>query len=760
VSANITGIFAYLKRGLGYWVTALLATSSGYLMIDGFPKLLTLLLLIPVSIAFVFSVSYAIRFDYNHAVRGPAYDYDQRFQSEAKIVSIGIAIAVGLISLLAYMLLHGIVPGFKFWIYIILISGMYLGYARFFLSTSNMDPNSQAAIRHQLIWPVVLSIAISIYTGRFFSKLDNSWAPLIAICTLALYFLATERFKVKKKVFLISNLFFAAVVLAFTTFDRLGVLTLPQFLSGFPALLFAFTMAAYLAAFEAWRITSYIASQQSNIAQYATVPLSVTTDSIPHPSKTISYFNATLASFVITIWLMPIAYVFSDNGLLFLIGFTVHAIWAFLYWASRGKDLANLTDLNWVIRKLWFGFFFLFLMVIDTKLNWQPSYQLRDRLFQVTIPMLITSAAVLGTKLVRDIRQLGQSVGESFPRRLFSHRMNTVRLLALLSFATSIVIVLSYEYAPTNLKFKMEYAYLAYTSFVALAIILEIGDFTNMFKLFTAVLTALLGVLQTVRLPTSLLIGLFVFMPSKYHKLGNEAAFWSMLPFCLISMVGFSLNDFFDANRDKINKPHRAIPSGRLTRNEVLTISIGTSILALISIIAKLRDRRAVALCIAALIGVAVYNFFVKFMGCSKTVYTAFLCAIPIFYDVIFLNYQKAFLLLPMAAILFITGREILMDVKDKTGDKASGIVTLPMKLGDLLSVKLAFGFQFVGLALLLPLVRMINPVVGASVWCLMFASLIIASCLWSYNYGKYQRGIVFGLWLPMLAAMMILIAQ
>ncbi|MEM4582002.1 MAG: UbiA family prenyltransferase, partial [Candidatus Korarchaeum sp.] len=42
----------------------------------------------------------------------------------------------------------------------------------------------------------------------------------------------------------------------------------------------------------------------------------------------------------------------------------------------------------------------------------------------------------------------------------------------------------------------------------------------------------------------------------------------------LILMAGNAINDYFDAPVDAINKPHRPIPSGKISRREALTFYV------------------------------------------------------------------------------------------------------------------------------------------------------------------------------------------
>src|SRR5207302_3479503 len=82
------------------------------------------------------------------------------------------------------------------------------------------------------------------------------------------------------------------------------------------------------------------------------------------------------------------------------------------------------------------------------------------------------------------------------------------------------------------------------------------------------------GILFVSRVVPSALLGLAVALPSLYCGLGIWQSCFSALPFFLSAIGAFALNDYYDIEKDKLNKPYRAIPSGKLSANFVLWYGI------------------------------------------------------------------------------------------------------------------------------------------------------------------------------------------
>jgi 4-hydroxybenzoate polyprenyltransferase len=98
------------------------------------------------------------------------------------------------------------------------------------------------------------------------------------------------------------------------------------------------------------------------------------------------------------------------------------------------------------------------------------------------------------------------------------------------------------------------------------------------------------------------------------------------------------------------------------------------------------------------------------------------------------------------------------MDIRDIHGDKANGIQTLPMVLGEDTSAKVAFTCQILGATSLLPLIYLLMPPYVFILWFYLIGSICLLFALWWQGHGLLRRWIIICLWLPMSLGLSILL--
>lgn len=149
----------------------------------------------------------------------------------------------------------------------------------------------------------------------------------------------------------------------------------------------------------------------------------------------------------------------------------------------------------------------------------------------------------------------------------------------------------------------------------------------------------------------------------------------------LVSGAGMTINDYFDYKIDKINRPKRPIPSGRISRKNALYYIIALFVIAnalafllnfymflfalfntFITIIYSWRLKKVV------LIG----NFFVSWLVASSFLFASLLTE----------KITALILLLFIMAFSSNTSREIAKDIEDMKGDIKQKAKTLPILLG------------------------------------------------------------------------------
>ena len=156
----------------------------------------------------------------------------------------------------------------------------------------------------------------------------------------------------------------------------------------------------------------------------------------------------------------------------------------------------------------------------------------------------------------------------------------------------------------------------------------------------------------------------------------------------LVTAGGNVINDYFDVDIDRINKPHRALPRGLITRSHALLYSI---ILLCLGIAASLLIN-PICFAIAALnsILLLVYSWRLKRSALVGNLLVGYLTGSVFLFGgaVVFAFFIPSVLF--ASAVFAITSREIIKDVEDLRGDQRAGASTLPIRYGIPLSLSAA----------------------------------------------------------------------
>jgi geranylgeranylglycerol-phosphate geranylgeranyltransferase len=144
----------------------------------------------------------------------------------------------------------------------------------------------------------------------------------------------------------------------------------------------------------------------------------------------------------------------------------------------------------------------------------------------------------------------------------------------------------------------------------------------------------------------------------------------------LTASAGNVINDYFDIDTDKINRPNRVLPKGELTLNKAKSFYIFLIIFALsssafISLVALLEVLFAAVL-------LFLYSYKIKKIPLIGNFIIAFLTGFAFIYGGIAVNNVKASLIPAVFAFLINFTREIIKDMEDIEGDKQQGIFTYP----------------------------------------------------------------------------------
>lgn len=160
--------------------------------------------------------------------------------------------------------------------------------------------------------------------------------------------------------------------------------------------------------------------------------------------------------------------------------------------------------------------------------------------------------------------------------------------------------------------------------------------------------------------------------------------------FTLLS-AGNAINDYCDYDIDRINRPKRPIPSGRIPRRNALIYAV---VLTLIGIALGTQIHiKAVAIILLAAITLVSYAFWLKRTPLLGNLTVAALTGLAFIAGGVALNTLRGTLIPATFAFLFTTAREIVKDLEDTEGDRQNNVRTLAT-LNPQLAVQTALCFM------------------------------------------------------------------
>ena len=164
----------------------------------------------------------------------------------------------------------------------------------------------------------------------------------------------------------------------------------------------------------------------------------------------------------------------------------------------------------------------------------------------------------------------------------------------------------------------------------------------------------------------------------------------SVAAFLLLS-AGNAINDYCDYDIDRINRPRRPLPSGRVQRLYALIFAV---ILIAIGIwLGTLINRNATGFAILVSIALVGYAFWLKRTPLIGNLVVSGLTGITFVAGGIAIDSVQGTLVPAIFAFLFTTAREIIKDIEDTEGDMKNRAKTLAI-LNPRLAVGTALGFM------------------------------------------------------------------
>ena len=165
----------------------------------------------------------------------------------------------------------------------------------------------------------------------------------------------------------------------------------------------------------------------------------------------------------------------------------------------------------------------------------------------------------------------------------------------------------------------------------------------------------------------------------------DQAPVWSAillaaLSAALINGAGNAFNDLMDIDVDRINRPLRPLPAGRLSPNAARIESLLLALAGCALAFWLSPWHGVIALAVAALL--AVYSISLKHSLLWGNILVAVVGAIAFPYGALAAGDLGRSWIPALFAFLFHLGREIVKDIEDVAGDRIRGERTLPLCWG------------------------------------------------------------------------------
>ncbi len=159
---------------------------------------------------------------------------------------------------------------------------------------------------------------------------------------------------------------------------------------------------------------------------------------------------------------------------------------------------------------------------------------------------------------------------------------------------------------------------------------------------------------------------------------------WKLLLASLSGMIiaggANVVNDFFDIEIDRVNKPERPLPSGLILPEKALSFSLILFISGICTAIFVSTIHLIIAIFCSLLL--YLYSYSLKRTVLMGNITVAFVSGMAFIYGSLATGNIVNGVIVAVFAFFFHLSREIIKDVEDIEGDRSQGLVTLPIRYG------------------------------------------------------------------------------
>ena len=193
----------------------------------------------------------------------------------------------------------------------------------------------------------------------------------------------------------------------------------------------------------------------------------------------------------------------------------------------------------------------------------------------------------------------------------------------------------------------------------------------------------LLGYIMIIRPLNVFLGGLTILISSLIIKYEGPAISVILPVFVVMffTIGANTLNDYFDYEIDKINRPDRAISSGLVLRNQALILSLFSFIIGVLIALRLNKDSQLLSIGVSLPLIIA-YNVKLKNYPLIGNIIVSLILAMSFIYAGLVFKNTEPLIIPALLAFGLTLIREIVKDLADIKGDKSAGLMTFPIVYG------------------------------------------------------------------------------
>ena len=176
----------------------------------------------------------------------------------------------------------------------------------------------------------------------------------------------------------------------------------------------------------------------------------------------------------------------------------------------------------------------------------------------------------------------------------------------------------------------------------------------------------------------------YVFSPNSNFEqiIFDLNLFYLVFATALSTSSGYIINNYFDAEKDKINRPQKFLIEHTISQGIQFRIYLLMNLTCLV--ISWLFSLKAVIFFLAYILGILLYSVLIKRLFWLSNIYKAFLTILPFFaITLYFKNFERIIFLYAGFLFLLILIKDIIKDFENFKGDWVHSYKTLPIVFGN-----------------------------------------------------------------------------